>query len=104
MRRIGAFVLLWALAGCTDEADKATDLCTEPAVDEDGATLKGEDAANEEREEAGHEQAGVADLVELFGHGTAATEHLGCACQRAAEQHQHLSEFAEHFSNWRRMG
>jgi hypothetical protein len=42
MRRIGAFVLLWALAGCTDEADKATDIDTEPVDTELVDTEPGE--------------------------------------------------------------
>ena len=67
------------------KADHAADIAAQTALDQQRTGLERNDAADEEREDTDHEQAGVADLEELVKHLLALAPRERESQQRAPE-------------------
>ena len=79
-------------------ADDTANNTRETTFDQQRSHLKSDDPTNKKRENADHQQAGVADLKELVEDFLALSPRKRQSQQRAPEQNDHLSYVLEHGS------
>ena len=76
--------------------DHAANIAAQAALDQQRTGLQRDHPADEERQDADHQQAGVADLEELVEHLLALAPSQRQRQQRAPEQQRHLSYVLKH--------
>src|SRR5207249_8198002 len=67
-----------------------------PSVSEYGTTLQGDHTADEQRKDAGHQEAGIPDFEELLVNLAPLTKCPGQSLQRQPQQNQHFANVLEH--------
>ena len=78
------------------EADHTPNRTAKPPFHQQRTGLQGDDAANKKRQDADHQQAGIADLEELVEYFLALTPRERQRQQRAPEQNDHFSDILKH--------
>ncbi len=86
----------WREFFANGNADDAANGACKATFDEDWTGLERDDTADEEREDANHEKAGVADFEELLEDLLTLTPRERERQQRAPEQDDHFSDVLKH--------